>query len=168
SISLSNVKQSRIEIIKLLSMINFKSFLPKLVIIGAPNVGKSTLLNILTKGKKSKIEDRPGVTKKNDWFSFDKKFWILDTPGILQPKFINENQGVALAAIGSIKLDILPLEIVAISLVKKLMFLKKIEGNDPELYVNNLIIKLKKQPNEVYRKIIKDYQSQKFGKIILD
>ncbi len=168
SITLNNPKQAKQEVLKILKTQNFKSLLPKLVILGAPNVGKSTLLNILTDSRRAKAENRPGVTKNNSWYQFEKKYWVLDTPGVLQPKFVDENQGVNLAAIGSIKLDILPLEEVSIALVNKLMQLNVIEGNDAETYVSNLVEQSTKQPTEIYKRIIRDFQDLKFGKLILD
>ncbi len=167
-ISLNNTKQVRQEVLKILKAQNFRPLLPKLVILGAPNVGKSTLLNILTDGKRAKAENRPGVTKSNDWYQFEKRYWVLDTPGVLQPKFVDERQGVNLSAIGSIKLDILPLEEVAISLVQRLIELKAIDSDNAEEYVSNVVEESKKQPIEIYKKIIRDYQDTKFGKLILD
>lgn len=167
-ISLANPKVAQRQVMDILKGIKFKALLPKLVILGAPNVGKSTLLNILTDHRRAVAENRPGVTKSNSWYQFNKKYWILDTPGVLQPKFVDERQGISLASIGSIKLDILPLEEVGIGLVKRLMELNVIEGDDPEGYVDNLVEESKKQSSEVLKRLIRDYQDLKFGKVILD
>jgi len=166
-ISLKNSKIAKKEMISLLSKIKFKSLLPKIIILGSPNVGKSTMLNILGEKKKANVENRPGVTKNNYWYQFEKKYWILDTPGVLQPKFISEKQGVNLSSIGSIKLDILPLEKVALGLVDRLKELNVLDINDSEKYIENFP-NFEKHPNEVYKKIIKDFQNLKYGKIILD
>ncbi|BDU67502.1 MAG: ribosome biogenesis GTPase A [Candidatus Tyloplasma litorale] len=166
-----NFKKSKFvknEIIKILEQQKIKSLIPKIIVLGAPNVGKSTLLNIVIGSKKTKTENRPGVTKKNDWYQFNKKYWILDTPGVLQPKFITEKQGINLASIGSINLKVLPLEEVAIGLLKRLSELEKIQLDNPEQYLKKLIESKKKRPNDIYEEIIRNYQNSKYGKIILD
>ncbi len=168
SISLNNKKEVRRKIIDILKKQKFKALLPKLVILGSPNVGKSTLLNILTDGRRAKAENRPGVTKNNSWYQFEKRYWVLDTPGVLQPKFIDEKQGINLCAIGSIKLDILPLEEVAIGLITRLKEIGALEIDNEEEYLNKLVVDSKKQPTEVYKNIIRDFQNNKFGKLILD
>ena len=168
SISLNESKKAKSEIIKILDNIKFKSFLPKIVILGAPNVGKSTLLNIIIGRRKATVQDRPGITKKNDWYQIEKKYWVLDTPGVLQPKFIEKKQGINLAIIGSIKLDILPLDEVALGLLERLNDLNIINEIDVENYLENLIQDSIKPPNEVYKKIIRDFWKLKYGKIILD
>jgi len=77
------------------------------MILGIPNVGKSSLLNKLCGGVKAKVEDRPGVTLRNQWVSTSIGIDLLDTPGVLWPKFDSEKVGLNLAFIGSIKENIL-------------------------------------------------------------
>lgn len=80
------------------------------MIIGIPNVGKSTLINRLANKKIAKTGDRPGITKQQLWIKVKKDFELLDTPGILWPKFEEEVVGYRLAAIGTIKDQLLPLQ----------------------------------------------------------
>lgn len=83
------------------------------MIIGIPNVGKSTLINRLAKKKIAKTGDRPGVTTAQQWIKVKKDFELLDTPGILWPKFEDQVVGYRLATIGTIKDNILPIPDVA-------------------------------------------------------
>src|SRR5690625_275973 len=83
------------------------------MIIGIPNVGKSTLINRFANRKIAKIGDRPGITKHQLWIKLNKDFELLDTPGVLWPKFEDEQVGLRLAAIGTIKDDILALQDIA-------------------------------------------------------
>ncbi|MBM7552769.1 ribosome biogenesis GTPase YlqF [Thalassobacillus pellis] len=83
------------------------------MILGIPNVGKSTLINRLANKKIAKTGDRPGVTTSQQWIKVKKDFELLDTPGILWPKFEDEEVGYRLASIGTIKDQILPTEDVA-------------------------------------------------------
>ncbi|MET3682117.1 ribosome biogenesis GTPase A [Alkalibacillus flavidus] len=84
------------------------------MIIGIPNVGKSTLINRLASKKQAQTGDKPGVTKKQQWIKIQGEFELLDTPGILWPKFEEEEVGYRLAAIGTIKDQILHLDDIAI------------------------------------------------------
>lgn len=83
------------------------------LIAGVPNVGKSTLINRLANKRIAKIGDRPGVTKKQQWIKVGKQFELLDTPGILWPKFEKVLIGKKLAAIGTIKYDLVPTQDIA-------------------------------------------------------
>lgn len=84
------------------------------MILGIPNVGKSTLINTLAKKKKLVAEDRPGVTKQTQYIRVGQDFELLDTPGILWPKFDDEEVAFRLALIGAIKDNILPIDDVCI------------------------------------------------------
>lgn len=77
------------------------------MVVGIPNVGKSTFINKLVGKASAKTGDRPGVTKGKQWIKIKKDFELLDTPGILWPKFEDQTVGLHLAFIGSIKQEIL-------------------------------------------------------------
>jgi ribosome biogenesis GTPase A len=84
------------------------------LIVGIPNVGKSTLINRLAHRHIAKTGDRPGITKAQQWIKVGKELELLDTPGILWPKFEDENVGLKLATTGAIKDEILNLQDVAV------------------------------------------------------
>ena len=94
--------------------------LPRAMIIGVTNAGKSTLVNKLYGSKKVKAEDRPGVTRQNQWITVKDSIDLLDTPGILWPKFDDEETGLVLAYTGAIRDEILDKEEIAIQLCDKL------------------------------------------------
>ncbi|MCD7823763.1 MAG: ribosome biogenesis GTPase YlqF [Oscillospiraceae bacterium] len=85
----------------------------RLMIVGIPNVGKSSLINRLSGTKSTKVEDRPGVTKGKQWVTLSKDFELLDMPGVLWPKFEDQNVGLALAFTGAVKDDIMDMESLA-------------------------------------------------------
>ena len=85
----------------------------KAMIVGIPNVGKSTLINRLSGSVKAKAEDRPGVTVRKQWVSTSVGIDLLDMPGVLWPKFEDRRVGLCLAATGAIKDDILDVETIA-------------------------------------------------------
>ncbi|AKG04593.1 ribosome biogenesis GTPase YlqF [Salimicrobium jeotgali] len=93
---------------------------PRAMIVGIPNVGKSSLINRLAHKKKAETGDKPGVTKKQQWIKVKNEFELLDTPGILWPKFEEEVTGFRLAAIGTIKDQVLPQDEVAIFILNHL------------------------------------------------
>lgn len=90
------------------------------MVVGIPNVGKSAILNRLSGSNKMKEGNKPGVTKGLQWAKIDTYLEILDSPGLLWPKFEDEHTGAVVALIGSIKLDILDEEALAYYLVKQL------------------------------------------------
>lgn len=92
----------------------------RIMVVGVPNVGKSSLINRLSKSSKSNVEDRPGVTRSNQWFTIGKGFDLLDTPGVLWPKFEDKIVGEHLAFTGAVKDDILDTEQLASRLLELL------------------------------------------------
>ena len=95
------------------------------LIVGIPNVGKSTLINRLAKRKAANVENRPGVTKSQQLIKIDKDFELLDTPGVLWHNFEEKEVGIKLALIGTIKQNILPKEELCYRCLKYLSNYKK-------------------------------------------
>lgn len=92
----------------------------KLMIVGIPNVGKSTLINQIAGRKGAKAENRPGVTRGKQWVTVDTGLLLLDTPGILWPKFEDDEVGRRLAYTGAIKDDVYDMETLACHLMQML------------------------------------------------
>lgn len=92
----------------------------RVMIVGIPNVGKSSFINRMAKQNRAKVEDRPGVTRGNQWFTIGKAFDLLDTPGVLWPKFDDPNVGEKLAFTGAVKDQILDTEQLASRLLEVL------------------------------------------------
>ncbi|WP_028516683.1 ribosome biogenesis GTPase YlqF [Ruminococcus flavefaciens] len=89
----------------------------RLMIVGIPNVGKSSLINKLAGSKRAKVEDRPGVTRTKQWVKLDNNTELLDMPGVLWPKFEDQDVAVRLAFTGAISDDILDIETLAMKLL---------------------------------------------------
>ena len=92
----------------------------KAMVVGIPNVGKSSLINKLCGNKKTKVENRPGVTLDKQWVTTDIGVLLLDMPGVLWPKFDDPRVGENLAITGAIKDDILDIETIATALCGRL------------------------------------------------
>ena len=99
------------------------------MVLGIPNVGKSSFINRISKRTTAGVGNKPGVTKQKQWIRINDKIELLDTPGVLWPKFESEEVGLNLAFTGTIKEEILPREEIAYQLVKYLL----------ENYRNNII-----------------------------
>jgi ribosome biogenesis GTPase A len=154
------------------------------MILGIPNVGKSTLINRLAKRNIAKTGNTPGVTKAQQWIKVGKELELLDTPGILWPKFEDEEVGYKLALTGAIKDTIVNLQDVA---AFGLRFLKKHYPErlterynlDPSLEISEMFDEIGKlrgcllKGGEIdYDKttdiIIRDIRSEKLGKLTFD
>lgn len=92
----------------------------RVMILGIPNVGKSTFINCVAKRKAAKASDRPGVTRGKQWITIDDRLELLDTPGILWPRFDSQEVGEALAYTGAIRDEIMDRETLAANLMLRL------------------------------------------------
>lgn len=101
----------------------------RVMIVGIPNVGKSSIINRIAGRKSAQTGDRPGVTKGKQWVKLKGDFELLDTPGVLWPKIEDQDVALKLAFIGSIKDHVMEIEEIAIELIKYL-WIKK-----PELFI---------------------------------
>ncbi|WP_234121136.1 ribosome biogenesis GTPase YlqF [Clostridium hydrogenum] len=99
-----------------------KSYTIRVMVVGIPNVGKSSFINKMAKNNIAKIGDRPGVTKNKQWIKTSIGIELMDTPGVLWPKFQDNSVGINLAFTGAIKDEILDIEELALKLVE---FLQK-------------------------------------------
>lgn len=165
----------------------------RVMILGIPNVGKSSLINRIAKKNKLEVGNKPGVTKSKQWIRIGKNQELLDTPGVLWPKFESEEIALNLAFTGTIKDDILEKTEVAYELLKVLY--EKYNSNVVERYklTENDIEKIENSSNSIYelmqiigrkrgalvsggnvddektaRIILEDFRSCKLGKISLE
>ena len=154
------------------------------MVVGIPNVGKSTFINAYAGRAAAKTGNKPGVTKGKQWIKLNKNLELLDTPGILWPKFDNQTIGMHLAFIGSINDNILDVTELAYQLVKLLATTYpkvvveryKIEGHEDPLQVMYQLAesrgcKLKgNQPDleKTSKIIMDDFRAGKLGRITLD
>lgn len=111
----------------------------RVMIVGIPNVGKSTFINKVLGRKSAKASDRPGVTRGQQWFRVEGGIELLDTPGILWPKFDDEQVGIYLAATGAVKDDVVDTETLGCKLMEILYH------KAPQSLVNRYKVEL---PNE--------------------
>ena len=119
--AVNNVLSERRERLKAKGMVNP---MLRIMIVGIPNVGKSSFINRVAKQNRAKVEDRPGVTRGNLWYSIAKNIEMLDTPGVLWPKFDDKIVGERLAFTGAVKDQILDTELLAVRLLDFLRSLK--------------------------------------------
>ena len=152
------------------------------MVVGIPNVGKSTFINAFVKKKVAKVENRPGVTRNLQWIRIDSEIELLDTPGVLWPKIDNEEDAVKMAILGTINDDILDKEYIV---NKCLLYLKEYYrgylnkrydvNEDKEDIISEIALNkgyLTSGGNPDYKKtydlILKDIRNNKLGRITLE
>ncbi len=165
----------------------------RIMILGIPNVGKSSFINRISKRTSMEVGNKPGVTKQKQWVRIAKNQELLDTPGVLWPKFDSQEVALNLAFTGTIKDDILERVDVAYELLKKLMKIKrenllerykitaeewsKFEEEENSIYALMQAIGRKRgalisggniDDEKTARIILEDFRNCKFGKISLE
>ncbi|MBL3715297.1 MULTISPECIES: ribosome biogenesis GTPase YlqF [Lactococcus] len=152
------------------------------MIVGIPNVGKSTLMNRLAGKKVAVTGNKPGVTKGQQWLRTNKELEILDTPGILWPKFEDEQVGLKLALTGAIKDQLLPMDDVTIfglqyfleNYKEATMKRLRMKEEDTALEMPELIMELTKRfgfrddYDRFYQMFVKDVRDGRMGEYCLD
>lgn len=150
------------------------------IIVGIPNVGKSTLINRLAGKKVANVGNMPGVTKAQQWIRLNQNLELLDTPGVLWPKFDDQKVGIHLALTGAIKEEILPKEDLTFYLLNFLKenypsFFKERYNVDLNLDFVEIIEKVlvqrgnkKDDYDKGYDIILNDFKNARIGKITLD
>ena len=116
----------------------------KVMIVGIPNVGKSSFINRIAGTNRAKVENRPGVTRGNQWFMIGKGVEMMDTPGVLWPKFEDQMVGERLAFCGSIKDSILDVELLAMDLIKEVKTLY------PQMLIDRYKLKIDLESTDDY------------------
>ena len=157
------------------------------LIAGIPNVGKSKLINKFAGKTKARVGDKPGFTRGKQWVKASEKLELLDTPGVLWPKFDDPEVGYSLAITGSIKDDILPIEEVVSVFIDRMRKTGKLDqlvkaynletdiGNKENHEILDILEErlgiIKKEEtnyNKVSRFLLRDYRSGKLGKFSLE
>lgn len=126
----------------------------RVMILGIPNVGKSSFINRIVKSNKLEVGNKPGVTKRKQWISINKKIDLLDTPGVLWPKFEDEKTAINLAFTGTIKDEVLEQTEIAYQLLKFMLFNYRkniIERyNISDEYIQNTLYKVQQENYNIY------------------
>lgn len=150
------------------------------IIVGIPNVGKSTLINKLAGKKVANVGNMPGVTKAQQWIRLNQNLELLDTPGVLWPKFDDKKIGIHLALTGAIKDEILPKEDLTFYLIDFLkenypdLFEKRynVSMNQDAVRIIEEVLQKRGNKKDEYEKgydiILNDFKNARIGKITLD
>ena len=130
----------------------------RVMILGIPNVGKSSFINRITKKNSALVGNKPGVTRQKQWVRINENIELLDTPGVLWPKFESEEVGLKLAYTGTIKDDVIEIIEVGFSLLKYLI----------ENYKANLVERYKLDKNKLEKMLNQDIEENDKALEIMD
>ncbi len=154
----------------------------RIMVVGIPNVGKSSFINRMANSKKTQVGDRPGVTRGKQWVTIDKEVELLDMPGILWPKFDDQSVAVKLAFTGAIKDDVMDVESLAMHLgeylienypdkIKERYKLTDFDGNILELIARKRGMMISGGEPDTERAaitLLDEFRGGKIGKITLE
>lgn len=154
----------------------------RIMVVGIPNVGKSSFINRMANSKKTQVGDRPGVTRGKQWVTIDKDVELLDMPGILWPKFDDQSVAVKLAFTGAIKDDVMDVESLAMHLgeylienypdkIKERYKLTDFDGNILELIARKRGMMISGGEPDTERAaitLLDEFRGGKIGKITLE
>ena len=157
----------------------------RIMVVGIPNVGKSSFINRISGKTSAKVENRPGVTRGNQWFTIDKELELLDTPGVLWPKFDDNTVGEHLAFTGSVKDGVVDIELLAVRMLEilakeyKQLLISRYGALDFESEPYELLEQIGKKRGMVIRggeidtlrastMLLEEFRNCKIGKISLE
>lgn len=160
----------------------------RIIVLGIPNVGKSRLINRIVGKNSAGVGNKPGFTKGKQWIKIKEGIELLDTPGILWPKFESQEVGIKLAISGAIKDEILPIEDVACEFIRKFLSLGKwnilkerykLLDEDRDAQMENILRKIAFRMSMLNKggelntlqaayTLLRDYRGAKLGKFVLD
>lgn len=159
--------------------------MPRVLIMGMPNVGKSSVINLLTNKRKTEVGNKPGVTKQQQWINVENVCELLDTPGILIPNIENQTRAYKMVACNLIKDEVVELEhpaswLISYLMQKQLQLLTSrynIEITEEDALVDvydkiaiqiGAIVNKEPDYDRVAKRVISDFRKQKLGLLILD
>ncbi len=157
----------------------------RVMVVGIPNVGKSSFINRIAGANRAKVENRPGVTRGNQWFTIDKELELLDTPGVLWPKFEDVTVGEHLSFTGAVNDRVVDTELLAVRLLEILvveyqqMLTDRYGVTDFDKDAYDLLIEIGRRRGMVIRggetdteraanMLLEEFRNQKIGKISLE